>query len=94
MGQNKLSIKSNYNSLVQFFGFIGGFIWVSDHCGAGGGRGGAPQGKKLFEVDTQGEKGRHLWGEHFFSFLFSKITPWWKGRRENILAAEGGRLIF
>ena len=21
--------------------------------------GGAPQGKKLFEVDTQGEKGRH-----------------------------------
>ena len=56
--------------------------------------GGAPQGKKLFEVDTQGEKGRHLWGEHFFSFLFSKITPWWKGRRENILAAEGGRLIF
>ena len=25
----------------------------------GGGVGGAPQGKKLFEVDTQGEKGRH-----------------------------------
>ena len=25
----------------------------------GGGVGGAPKGKKLFEVDTQGEKGRH-----------------------------------
>ena len=34
------------------------FIVIIDGHGVGG-WGGAPQGKKLFEVDTQGEKGRH-----------------------------------
>ena len=45
-----------------------------------------PRWKKIGQIDP--------WGEHFFSFLFSKITPWWKGRREKILAAKGGRQIF
>ena len=45
-----------------------------------------PRWKKIGQIDP--------WGEHFFSFLFSKITPWWKGWREKILAAEGGRQIF
>ena len=35
------------------------YIVVIDGHGMGVWGGGAPQGKKLFEVDTQGEKGRH-----------------------------------
>ena len=45
----------------------------------GHGVGGAPQGKKLFEVDTQGEKGRH---PHLdtpkVKKNLGKLTPGWE----------------
>ena len=37
VGQNKLSIEVQYNTVAQFFGFFGGSEWVSDHCGGAGG---------------------------------------------------------
>ena len=34
LGQNNLSLEVQNNTVTQFFGFFGGSIWVSDHCGA------------------------------------------------------------
>ena len=36
-GQNNVSLEAKYNTVIQFFGFFGGSIWVSAHCAYVGG---------------------------------------------------------